>query len=139
MTFQSLIAAGNFDHVNGDITEERFPLPKNMVLGSDPRIFRFKDNPPLQYAQTKMAEEGYYPATFWDLLDFAAKRPEALEYEGSAIEARGTVVEIDVYLWIPAIHRDGGGRKLDLGPIAEVGANLQEERIGLYRQLAVRK
>jgi hypothetical protein len=39
--FNDMIAAGHYDWVNSDITEKRFPMPKDFVLGAEPKVFHF--------------------------------------------------------------------------------------------------
>jgi len=107
-----MITAGHYDYVNSDITERNFPMPENLVLGSEPKLFHFDCEISSKNAIAKMNEDGYRPATIWDLLDFGAKNPE--EQRKYQIIALGSVASVGGDRYVAYLYGYDSERSLGL-------------------------
>jgi len=112
LSLKDMIAAGRYDWVNSDITEKRFPMPKDFVLGAEPKVFHFDRDISSEKAIALMDADGYRPATIFDLLDYGAKNPE--EQRKYPILALGSVALIYGDRCVAFLHRDDSERHLDL-------------------------
>ena len=112
VSLKDMIAAGHYDWVNDDITEKRFPMPKDFVLGTEPKVFHFNRDISSEKAIALMDADGYRPATIFDLLDYGAKNPE--EQRKFPIVALGSVAEIRGDHRVACLGRDGSERNLSL-------------------------
>jgi hypothetical protein len=107
-SFKDMIEKGNYDWVSPDIREEFFPIPKDLMLGAEQKLFHFNRVISSGDAFKEMEKEGFHPATIWDLLDFGAKNPE--EQRKFRIAALGSIVEFPgsrlvIYLSGSTSHR----------------------------------
>jgi hypothetical protein len=78
---KDMIAAGQYDEVSSLITEENFPMPENLVLGTEPKLFSYSEDVPEgttfeEDLLARMDREGYRPANLWELLDYGYKNPK---------------------------------------------------------------
>ena len=107
-----MITLGHYDWVNSDITEANFPMPANLVLGADPKLYHFDHDISSEKAIKEMDEDGYRPATIWDLLDFGAKNPELQRQ--FPIVALGSVAGFGGRRSVAYLSRGGAERNLRL-------------------------
>jgi len=70
-----MIAAGHYDWINPNIKEQFFSL-EGLVLGVEPRLYKFDRDISSKDVIAAMYEEGYRPGNLADLLDFGVKNPE---------------------------------------------------------------
>lgn len=127
--FTDMIAAGNYGWVNSNITEARFPVPGNLVLGGETKVFHFDRCISSENAIAEMGSE-WRPANFYELLDYGIKNPD--EQRKYPIIALGSVAVIDGYRCVAYLR----------GSAAERGLNLDRFDFGWLqhcRFLAVRK
>jgi hypothetical protein len=81
MNLKDMIAAGRYDQVSPVITEDNFPMPANLVLGTEPKLFSYSEgfHPDSTYLDKKLLAEmdrqGYRPANLWELLNYGSKNP----------------------------------------------------------------
>ena len=111
-SLKDMIALGHYDWVNQNITEDRFPMPANLVLGAEPKLFHFNRSISSDSAIKEMDKDGYCLATIWDLLDFGAKNPEVQRQ--FPIVALGSVCGVDGDRYVACLDRDDAKRCLDL-------------------------
>lgn len=130
MSLKDMIITGNYDWVNPNITEENFPMPENLVIGSEPKLFHFYYGISSDTAIKKMDNAGYRPATIWDLLDFGAKNPK--EQRVHKIVALRSVASVNGYLSV--VYLSGNDHERDLR-LDEFNRDWND----YYRFLAVRK
>lgn len=109
---KGLIDAGKYDYVNPNITEAKFPVPADFVLGSDPKVFHFNCDISSEKAIEEMDKVGYRPAMIWDLLDYGAENPE--EQRKFPIVGLGSVGEVGGRRSVPCLGLGVSGRFLNL-------------------------
>ncbi|MBI3685529.1 hypothetical protein HY250_03950 [Candidatus Azambacteria bacterium] len=119
-----LIKARNFDWVNPDITDERFPIPDR--LWNDYKEFPFGENVSSEEAVKRMQAEGYE----------AANSHEFLLWDGwdgkSLVVALGSIARVGGHRHVLDLRRSGSKRSLSLRWLGSVWR-------ASYRFLAVRK
>jgi hypothetical protein len=68
------INAGKFDHVEPEFTCENFPVPQSLILGIEPKLYRFNNEVTAHYVTNIMNNDGYRPGGLGDLLDYVVNR-----------------------------------------------------------------
>lgn len=72
MSLEAMIAAGEYDWKNGNITAEKFPVEGTGIKKFRTRLFHFDRNTSSEDAVAAMKEEGLEPATHVHGLAFGA-------------------------------------------------------------------
>ena len=133
-SLDQMIAAGNYDWKNSDITAKRFPVVGNGIEQFEAKLFHFDRNTVSQDNVDAIKADD--PANPWEpgkiehLLAFGAKYPE--EQRKYSVIALGSVARVGGGRDVPCLRRLGAGRDLDLFWLG-YGWN------GYCRFLAVRK
>jgi hypothetical protein len=114
VVFNMMVGYGNYRMVHGEINRENFPIPEPLPLHSSYKPYSFPDWIKTEDVLKLMDNDGYRPATLYDLLVFGAKNPQ--EPKGFVdIVALGSVIDGVSRLPVcPEISRDFG-RNLWLG------------------------
>ena len=133
-SLEQMIAEGNYDWKNSDITAKRFPVVGNGIEQFEAKLFHFDRNTVSQDNVDAIKADD--PANPWEpgkiehLLAFGAKYPE--EQRKYSVIALGSVARVGGGRDVPCLRRLGAGRDLDLFWLG-YGWN------GYCRFLAVRK
>lgn len=109
--FTDMIAAGNYDRVNPNITKARFPVPENLVLDSETKMFHFNRDISSDDAIAEMGKD-WRPATFYELLDYGIKNPE--EQRRYPIVALGSLAVVGGAPRVACLDGNVSERDLDL-------------------------
>ena len=75
-TLKQMISAGKYDWVNGDITQDHFPIKGNGKKEEEVVLFHFDKVMTSEQAITEMDKTGFRPATIEELLALGAQQPE---------------------------------------------------------------
>ncbi len=110
MTLEQMIAAGNYDWKNDDITAKRFPLSGTGKVGFEPKLFHFDRDISSENAIKEMEKDGFRPAKIEELLAYGAALPE--EQRKYPIVALGSVAEIGGDRSVACLSRRGSERFL---------------------------
>ena len=114
---EAMIAVGNYDWKNDNITAKKFPVVGNGVEQFEVKLFHF--NRTTQSQDNVDAIKADDPANPWEpgkiehLLSFGEKYPE--EQRKYPIIALGSVAEVLGYRYVPYLDRLGAERYLGLG------------------------
>lgn len=130
MTLEQMIAAGNYDWKNDDITAKRFPLSGTGKVAFEPKLFHFDRDISSENAIKEMEKDGFRPAKIEELLAYGAILPE--EQRKYPIVALGSVAKIGGIRHVACLGRNGSRRRLSL---SWFGLDWD----GDYRFLGVRK
>ena len=132
MTLVAMIAAGHYDWVNSNITQDHFLITGSGTVELELELIQFKNPMSTDNVLKELDRQGYRPATLPELLAFGAKYPE--KQREFPIIAIGSVL----------LHSDGDRCVPCLGE-----GSLKKRRLGLdwhgrawggnCRFLAVRK
>lgn len=106
---EKLIKARHFDHVNHDITNKRFPMPKR--LRNNYKKFSFDKDVSSEEAVKRMRAEGYEPANSHELLLWKGWNGE------DTVVALGSVGKIGNNRFVLLLHRSGIRWHLFLRPL----------------------
>jgi hypothetical protein len=73
-TVAALIQQGRYCEKVQNWYKDGFPTPDKIVFGAKPKLFSFEPGVSITVEQVsaRMAESGYEPGTFWDLLKYGA-------------------------------------------------------------------
>ncbi len=112
MTLEQMIAAGNYDWKNDDITAKRFPLSGTGKVAFEPKLFHFDRDISSENAIKEMEKDGLRPAKIEELLAYGALLPE--EQRKYPIVALGSVAEVYGDRDVAYLSRGGSRRRLDL-------------------------
>src|SRR3990167_10054902 len=113
-SLDQMIAAGNYDWKNSDITAKRFPVVGNGIEQFEAKLFHFDRNTVSQDNVDAIKADD--PANPWEpgkiehLLAFGAKYPE--EQRKYPVIALGSVAEVDGGRRVPCLDRDDAERDL---------------------------
>jgi hypothetical protein len=130
-TLEQMIAAGNYDWVNSDITSEAFPVKgKGVVQIPDAKPVHFGRKMSSDAAIAELDKMGLRPATHTELLAFGAKYPELQRQ--FPIVALGSSAQVHGYRSVVCLWSSGRERGLRL---CWFGSGW----VGVCRFLAVRK
>ena len=133
-SLEKMIAAGQYDWTNSDITAKRFPVVGNGTVQFEAKLFHFDRNTASQDNVDAIKADD--PANPWDpgkiehLLSFGEKYSE--EQRKYPIVALGSVAKVDGYRNVPYLNRNDRRRNLYLDW-------WDYDWDGHYRFLAVRK
>ena len=115
-SLEQMIAEGNYDWKNSDITTKRFPVVGNGIEQFEAKLFHFDHNTVSQDNVDAIKADD--PANPWEpgkiehLLAFGAKYPE--EQRKYPVIALGSVAEVDGDRDVPDLSRDDAERGLSL-------------------------
>ena len=112
LSLQEMIAAGQYDLVNDDITPERFPVIGKGVMQLIPQLVHFNRNISSDDAEKELDKKGLRPATLAELLAFGKTYPEV--QRKFPVVALGSVAEINGDRFVAYLDRGGSGRSLGL-------------------------
>ncbi len=112
MSLQQMIAAGNYDWVNGDITTQRFPHAQDGQTEITVELIHFDRTISSEDAIDELRHRGLRPATIAELLAYGARFPE--EQRKFPIIALGSVAGLGGGRDVPSLDGCGGGRDLGL-------------------------
>ncbi len=133
-TLKQMIADGNYDWVNGNVTEENFPIAKELKgkkVEVSTKLFHFNRSISSKDAIAEMDKDGFRPATLEELLALGEKHPE-LQRQFPIVALDSVWSDPDGNRFVPCLGVGGGGRELLLHWFGlDWGAR--------YRFLAVRK
>ena len=116
-SLDQMIAAGKYDSVNPNITDQHFPLPSiptGLTTKADLKLELVHLNRTVSSneAIAELKQKGLRPATIHELLAFGATYPE--EQRKYPIVALGSVWQRwDGYRFVPYLSSDGDRRGLD--------------------------
>ena len=116
-SLEQMIAEGNYDWKNSDITAKRFPVVGNGIEQFEAKIFHFDRNTASQDNVDAIKADD--PANPWEpgkiehLLAFGAKYPE--EQRKYPVIALGSVAKVDGLRRVPCLGVRGRERDLGLG------------------------
>ncbi len=93
ISLQDLIAAGKYDHVDEDITGDRFPFPppRNLKKELLMELVELPMDGDIEDIVASLKERGLRPATIWELLAFGIVYPD--KQREFRIAALGSVCE----------------------------------------------
>lgn len=97
----------DFDYVNSDITEDKFPQPK--TLRTDYKLYNFDKYISSEDVIEKMKKDGYSPASVYELLKWKDWNKEDF------VIALGSVAVIDDHRGVACLDGSGSKRSLHLG------------------------
>jgi hypothetical protein len=131
LSVEEVVKLGNFNWSNRNIVSNNFPKLKNGQK-LDKEVFLFHFNKIMFPAEviTEMSRVGYKPATIWDSIFLAIKKPDIIKQ--FPIIALNSVRELGGRRRVPFLCVDNGGLSLDLG-------YFDNGWVENYRFLAVRK
>ena len=111
-SLEQMIAAGNYDWTNSDITAKRFSPKGEGTEQFEAKIFHFDRNISSEAAVEAIKVAGWEPGKIEHLLAFGAKYPE--EQRKYPIIGLGSVAKVDGYRYVPDLDEGGRERDLDL-------------------------
>lgn len=110
---KQMIAAGKYDWVNPDITQEHFPFQGQNRQQKEVTLFHFKRTMSSEDAISEIVKRGFQPANIEDLLALGSQYPD-LQTQ-FVIGALGSVWQApDGHRKVPCIGWGGWGRYLHL-------------------------
>ena len=134
MTLEQMIAAGNYDWKNDDITAKRFPRVGKGKVEFEDTLFHFDRGISSEDAVKEIlaadTKNPWEPGKIENTLAYGAKNPE--EQRRFPIIGLGSVAEVDGYRGVPCLGEGGSERYLYLDW-------WDGDWRGRYRFLAVRK
>ena len=112
-TIEEAVAAGKFDWSHHEINSKNFPkLTDGQKSEKEVVLFHFEKKMHAEEIATEMDKAGYKPASVWDLLGLAVKKPD-LQKEFPVV-ALGSVCTISRNRFVTFLDEDSTGRKLTL-------------------------
>ena len=129
-SLDQMIAAGNYDWTNSDITAKRFPVQGEGIERFEAKVFHFDRTMSSEAAVDAIKAAGFEPGKTEHLLAFGEKYPE--EQRKYPIIALGSVALVDGHRCAPCLFRHDAERYLHL-------FWWDDDWRGYYRFLAVRK
>jgi len=124
-TVEQVIADGNYNRENSDVTSKNFPISPEMIekkVEVSTKLFHFNRNISSEDVISEMDEAGYRPANLMELLVLGASFPE-LQGQFSTPELQGRFSTIALgSVWhdaydgrhVPYLDVNGSRRELDL-------------------------
>jgi len=113
LSLQEMIAAGQYDLVNDDITPERFPVIGKGVMQLISQLVHFNRNISSDDAEKELDKKGLRPATLAELLAFGKTYPEV--QRKFPVVALGSVARIYGNRYVTYLDGSDSKRHLDLG------------------------
>jgi hypothetical protein len=129
-----MIADGKYDWKDDDITEENFPIPKEMKgkkVEISTKLFNFDRGISCEDAKKEMDKGGFRPATLFEQQAFAQKHPD-LQRQFPIVALGSVWTDAGGHRVVPCLGVGDGRRGLSL-------SWLGSGWIARYRFLAVRK
>lgn len=77
---EKMVAAGHYDWVDPDITDNRFPLQGSGTVNSTARLTYFNEWVTSGEVLRRLGEQGLRPAILPELLAFGVKYPDKMSY-----------------------------------------------------------
>ena len=111
-SLQAMIAAGNYDWVNPNITAERFPVVGKGIVRFKPKLFDSPRYISSEHAVAAMKKEKFTPATHVHGLAFGATFPD--EQRKYLIVCLGSSAQVLGDRRVVYLCRRAAGRYLDL-------------------------
>ena len=111
-TFEEMVAAGQYDWSNPDITAARFPLRGTGKRPLNAQLIHFNRAISSDDAEKELDKMGLRPGTSDELLAFGATFPD-VQRQFPIVEL-GSVAEIGSYRHVLCLDRDGAERYLRL-------------------------
>jgi hypothetical protein len=116
MSLEAMIAAGNYDGVDSDITSKRFPVTTTGIIQFEPKVFHFNHLTSSDVAVAAIKADDrqhpWEPAKIEHLLSYGARNPE--EQRQYSIIGLGSVSEVDRYRCVPRLYAVHATRRLGL-------------------------
>lgn len=116
MSLDEMIAAGNYDWKNNDITAKRFPIVGKGKVEFEDTIFHFDRDISSEDAVKEILaadpKNPWEPAKIENILAYGAKNPE--EQRKFPIVGLGSVGEVDGSRYVPYLYRSVSERYLNL-------------------------
>lgn len=112
VSFAERIARGQYDWINDNLTEKRFPVTADQIGEFEWKLFHFDCNISSEEAIRHMKKEGYDAGAIGHILVFGEQYPE--EQRKYPIIALGSVALLVLRRGVPALWGGGGGRELRL-------------------------
>lgn len=129
-SLEQMIAAGQYDWKNSDITAKRFPIKGEGAVEFEARYFHFNHSISSENVIQEMKKASWEPAAIEHLLAFGEKNPE--EQRKFPIIGLGSVAGVDGDRGVPCLYGLDAGRGLRLHWFDSAWSSD-------YRFLAVRK
>lgn len=111
-SLEQMIATGQYDWKNSDITAKRFPIDGKGIVELEARYFHFDRNISSEDVIEEMKKAGFEPAKIEHVLSHGKTFPE--EQRKFPIIGLGSVARVDVYRYVPVLYEDGSSRSLYL-------------------------
>jgi hypothetical protein len=113
LTLEQMIAAGNYDWVNSEITAECFPVKEGGTEELIPEIVHFgRDTPSSEAVVVELDKRGLRPGDHAELLAFGAAYPD--EQRKYPIVALGSSAQVSGRRYVLCLGRYGSRRHLNL-------------------------
>lgn len=117
LSLEGMIAAGNYDWANDDITPKRFPLKGEGEVEFEDTVFHFDRDITSEEAVKLItaadSKNPWEPGKIENLLAYGAKNPE--EQRKFPIIGLGSVCKVLGYRDVPFLYRSASERELFLG------------------------
>ncbi len=130
LTLEQIIATGQYDWKNDDITAKRFPIKGDGIVEYEARYFHFNRNISSEDAVKEMEAAGWQPAKIEHALSHGKTFPD--EQRKFPIIGLGSVAEVSCSRGVPCLRGSVSERRLGLDWWGDVWSPD-------YRFLAVRK
>jgi hypothetical protein len=115
-TLEQMIAAGNYDWKNDDLTAKRFPIKGAGIVEFEACLFHFdrviESKDAIKAIESADKDNPWTPAKTEHVLSFGIAFPE--EQRKYPIVGLGSVAQVDGDRRVPGLWRGGSGRSLDL-------------------------
>lgn len=111
-SLEYMIAVGNYDWKNQDVTVKKFSIVGNGVERFEAKIFHFDRTTQSQDNVDAIKAGGFEPGKIEHLLAFGEKYPEE-QWEYSII-GLGSVAEVGSYRMVPKLDMHHAGRRLGI-------------------------
>lgn len=113
LSLEQMIAVGNYDRSNRNITAKRFPLKGIGKVELEPKLFYFGRKMSSNDVIAEIEKEGFRPCTIEELLAIGEQHPE-LQREFPLVEL-GSLAEVDGLRRVAYLSRGYLKRGLSLG------------------------
>ena len=111
-----MIAAGNYEWVNNNITAKKFPVEGTGIVRFEPKVFRFdryiSSEDAVEAIKADDRQNPWEPTKIEGLLAYGAKNPD--EQRQYPIIGLGSVAEVRGDRHVPCLHRCDAERRLGL-------------------------
>ncbi|MDE2071576.1 MAG: hypothetical protein KGI70_02490 [Patescibacteria group bacterium] len=111
-SLDQMVAAGNYDWKNDNITAKKFSVVGNGIEQFEVKVFHFDRTMSSEAAVEAIKAAGFEPGKIEHLLSFGEKYPE--EQRKYPITALGSVARVGGYRHVPYLYRYDAERRLGL-------------------------